>query len=104
MVAGSAGSLCSVEPSSSEISPTHLLFALIGLALMVVVGLFVFASTLIAPLWAVAVMGAMWLAAGLWAWRRWRDSMFAPLIAAIGVGVLWIVIVNLGDAVLGWTA
>lgn len=93
-----------MEPASSDISPTHLLFALIGLALMAVVGLFVFVSTLIAPVWAVTVMGTIWLGAGLWAWRSWRRSMFAPLLAAVAVGVVWILVVNLGDALLGWTA
>ena len=88
----------------TEISPTHLLFALIGLALMGMVGIFVFASTLIAPVWAVVVMGAIWLTAAAWSWTRWRHSMFAPLLAAVAVGILWIVIVNLGDVLLGWTA
>lgn len=41
------------EPSD-EISQTHLLFALTGAALMLTIGVFVFASTLIAPVWAVA--------------------------------------------------
>ncbi len=92
-----------VEPPT-EISPTHLLFALIGLGLMGMVGIFVFASTLIAPVWAVVVMGAVWLAAAAWSWARWRQSMFAPLLAAIAVGALWIVAVNLGDALLDWNA
>ena len=48
----SGGSLAPMEEPPTEISPTHLLFALIGLALMGMVGIFVFASTLIAPVWA----------------------------------------------------
>jgi hypothetical protein len=93
-----------MEEPPTEISPTHLLFALIGLALMGMVGIFVFASTLIAPVWAVVVMGAFWLAGAVWAWLRWRRSMFAPLLAAVVVGAVWIVVVNLGDVFLGWTA
>ena len=92
------------KETTGEISQTHLLFALIGAALMVFIGVFVFASTLIAPIWAVAVMGVVWLAGVVWSWLRWRRSMFAPLLAAVGVGGLWIVVVNLGDALLGWTA
>ncbi len=92
-------------PSSPDtISQTHLLFALIGFALMIFVGLFVLASTLIAPLWAVALMGVVWVAAAVWSWIRWRRSMFAPLLAATGVGVLWIAVVNLGDVLLDWNA
>ena len=93
-----------MDEQPTEISPTHLLFALIGLGLMGMVGIFVFASTLIAPVWAVVVMGVVWLAAAVWAWSQWRRSMFAPLVAAVGVGAVWILAVNLGDAFLGWTA
>jgi hypothetical protein len=93
-----------MDEAPTDISPTHLLFALIGLALLGVVGIFVFASTLIAPVWAVVAMGAVWLAASGWAWVRWRRSMFAPLLAAIAVGVVWIVAVNLGDVFLDWNA
>ena len=93
-----------MDETPAEISPTHLLFALIGLALLGMVGIFVFASTLIAPAWAVVVMGAIWLGAAVWAWLRWRRSMFAPLLAAVVVGAVWILAVNLGDVLLGWTA
>jgi hypothetical protein len=93
-----------MSAAPDELSLTHLLFALIGLGLMAFVGVFVFASTLIAPFWAVAAMGLVWLVGAVWAWTRWRRSMFAPLLAAVGVGVVWIVVVNLGDALLGWTA
>ena len=91
------------EPSD-ELTPTHLLFALIGLGRMLMVGVFVLASTLIAPTWAVALMGAVWVVAAVWAGRRWRQSMFAPLLASLGVGVLWIVVVNVGSAVFDWNA
>ncbi|MDJ0960957.1 MAG: hypothetical protein QNJ88_09880 [Acidimicrobiia bacterium] len=93
-----------MDESPADISPTHLLFALIGLALLGMVGIFVFASTLIAPVWAVVMMGAIWLAAAVWAWLRWRRSMFAPLLAAVVVGAVWIAAVNLGDVLLGWNA
>jgi hypothetical protein len=93
-----------MDETTGEISQTHLLFALIGAAMMVVIGVFVFASTLIAPPWAVAAMGVVWLAAAIWSATTWRRSMFAPLLAALSVGVMWIVVVNLGDALLGWTA
>lgn len=93
-----------MDESPADITPTHLLFALIGLGLLGIVGIFVFASTLIAPVWAVIVMAVIWVAASVWAWVQWRQSMFAPLLAAIGVGVVWIVAVNLGDALLGWNA
>jgi hypothetical protein len=91
------------EPTA-EITPVHLLFALIGLALMLFVGVFVFASTLIAPWWAVLTMGVMWVGAAAWAWSRWRESKFAPLLASVAIALVWIVVVALGDELLGWTA
>lgn len=91
------------EPAE-ELSSTHLLFALIGLGLMAVVGVFVFASTLVAPIWAVVVMALVWAAAGMWALTTWRRSMFTPLIASVVAGVVWIVVVNVGAAVFDWSA
>ena len=90
--------------SDQELSPTHVLFSLIGAALHLVIGVFVFASTLVAPLYAVVALGTVWLVAALWAWRRWRRSMFAPLLASIAVAVLWIGVLTCGEAVLDWTA
>jgi hypothetical protein len=87
-----------------ELTPTHLLFALIGLALHLVMGVFVVASGLVAPPWGVAVLVAVWLAAAAWAGIRWRRSMFAPLTAAVGTAAFWILFVGAGDAFLGWTA
>ena len=93
-----------MDQPEPQLTPTHLVFALIGLAMMLVAGFFIFFSTLIAPLWAVFLLWLVWLSASLWAWRAWRRSMFAPLIAGVGVSFVWIVAINLGDAFLGWTA
>jgi hypothetical protein len=101
---------------------TRFLLAGIGAVLQVLVGVVVFVSTLMAPVWAVAALGTAWLAAALWAppprrvlspmttlrcaWRGlrvWRPWPLAPLVAAIGTGLLWVVVLSLGDALLGWT-
>jgi hypothetical protein len=69
----------------------------------VLVGVIVFVSSLVAPVWAVAALGTASLAAALWAWRVWRRWPLAPLVAAIGCGLLWVVVLSLGDALMGWT-
>jgi hypothetical protein len=82
---------------------TRFLLAGIGAVLHVLVGVVVFVSSLVAPVWAVAALGTAWLAAALWAWRMWRSWPLAPLAAATGTGLLWVVVLSLGDALLGWT-
>ena len=85
-------------------SPNHLLFALIGGALHLVVGLMVFASTLVVPLWAVVALGTVWLVAAVWSVRSWRRSQFAPLLAAVATSVVWILTLTLGERLLDWNA
>ena len=81
---------------------THVVFALVGAALHLVIGVLVFASSLVAPLWAVVALGTVWLVAAVWSWRRWRSSMFAPLVAAVVVAAVWIGALSAGAAWLDW--
>ncbi|HEX9642696.1 MAG TPA: hypothetical protein VGC11_01695 [Acidimicrobiia bacterium] len=76
---------------------TRFLVAGIGAALHVLVGVIVFVSSLVAPVWAVAALGTAWLGAALWAWRLWRRWPLAPLVAAIGTGLLWVVVLSLNQ-------
>lgn len=63
----------------------------------------VLVSGLVAPLWAIVVLGIVWLGAcvplvlGLRDGRRW-----VPLVP-LGFAFLWFAAVNLGEIVLGWT-
>jgi hypothetical protein len=89
---------------ADELTPTHLLFTLIGVASHLVVGVLVAASGLVAPFWGVMVLMVVWLAAAVVTVMKWRERMFIPLLMAIGTAVFWIAFVSFGDAVLGWTA
>lgn len=85
-------------------TPTHLLFVLIGFGTHAVMGFLVVVSGLVAPLWGVGLLAAAWLAGLVFALRTWRARMFTPLLVAIAMGVVWIAVISFGDAVLGWTA
>ena len=88
----------------AELTPRHVLYALVGAALLLVMGVFVLASGLIVPPWGTAVLVAVWLGAVVMALRTWRRKMFAPVMWGVLVGVFWIAFVTFGDLVLGWTA
>lgn len=81
--------------TADEHSPEayRLLFALVGGALHVVTLVFVAASALVVPGWAVAVLAAAW-ATSLLSWRGWRRRPWAPLLAATAVAVAWIAVVT----------
>lgn len=65
---------------------------------------FTVASGLIAPLWAVVGLYAVWAAATVLLVRTARRRPFAaPLVPLANAAVLWLVIM-LGERVLGWTA
>lgn len=90
--------------AADELTPVHVLFVLIGAALHLVVGFFVAASGLVAPPWGVAILVVVWVIGAVVALRRWRSSMFVPLIVACATAVFWIGLVAFGGAVLGWNA
>lgn len=89
--------------TEAELSPRHLLYALVGAALLVVMGVFVFASGLIVPPWGTVVLVAAWLVAVVMALRSWRRRMFAPVMWGVLVGLFWVAFVSVGGAVFGWS-
>lgn len=93
-----------MNQTSHELSPRHLLYLLVGSALIAVMGVLVFASGLIVPPWGVAVLAAAWIAAVVAALRTWRSRMFGPLLAGVAIATFWVVFVLAGEALFGWTA
>ncbi len=62
------------------------------------------ASGLLAPPWAVAALLALWLLLFATACRWWtRRPRGVAVVGALSL-LLWFVVINLGGAVLGWTA
>jgi hypothetical protein len=88
---------------ADELSSRHLLYALVGAALLLAMGVLVFASGLVAPLWAVAVLGAFWGFAVVASLRTWRRKMLSPVMWGVAVGVAWVGLISIGGAVLDWS-
>ena len=78
--------------------------AIVGLAGMAAVGLLYLASGLLAPVWAVIVLCALWFVMAVLCivWFRTRPLLVLamPFIA----WAVWFVALSLGDVLLGWTA
>jgi len=76
-----------------------------GLALHLIVGVFPFsASGLLAPLWAVIVLGLVWLAGLVIAIRLVRSRpRLVPLVPLVAL-VFWAGLMLVGDLLLDWTA
>ena len=77
-------------------------WALLAAVLHAVAGFFYLASGLVAPLWAIVVLLAIWfvLVWQLWRLRRSPYSLLIPVAAA----AIWFTILTLGERFLNWTA
>ena len=85
-------------------TPSGLMIGLVGFALHVVVGVFIFFSTLVAPPWAVAALLVVWLVALYVGGRRWQARPWMAIVLPLGMFVVWMLVLWLGDVFLGWTA
>ena len=79
------------------------LVLLAGVALQGVAAIFVAASGLMMPLWAVVAMWVVWLA-GLAVQLRHRRHPLVVLGVPVAVGAVWLLTGTIGEALLGWTA
>lgn len=91
-----------VDSAGGELSSRHVLYALVGAALLLIMGVLVAASGLVAPLWAVGLLAAFWLYAVIASLRTWRRRMFSPVVWGVAVGVAWVGLISIGGAVLDW--
>lgn len=67
------------------------------------VGFMYLASGLMAPLYGIAILWAIWIACTVLLVRFRRRGPIL-LVVPIAAGLLWLGIMTLGDAFLGWTA
>lgn len=74
-----------------------------GVALQGVAAIFVAASGLMMPMWAVVAMWVVWLT-GLAVQLRHRHHPLVVVAVPIVVGAIWLLTGTLGEAFLGWTA
>ncbi len=85
-------------------TPTQWILVVAGVAIYLVLGFFVAASGLLAPLWAVIVYGGLWVVGAVVAIIRTKRLPWLPLALAVGGFAFWWLTLNLGDQFLGWTA
>lgn len=78
--------------------------AVAAIGQLIVLVPFTVASGLLAPLWAVVALYAIWTlsAAGLVLLARTRP--FATLLVPMANAALWWLVITIGERVLGWTA
>ncbi|HSJ27463.1 MAG TPA: hypothetical protein VLB67_04585 [Acidimicrobiia bacterium] len=77
----------------------------IGLALYLLVGFFYLASGLLVPTWPwLVILVAVGTAGFVLALRLSVDRWWVALAAPFAAALFWFLYVNLGDALLGWTA
>lgn len=92
-------------------APAHPRPSLLGIAAVAVaailqlgVGFITLTSGLVAPLWAILVLAAVWVLAVTVLVRLARTRpLFTPLVP-LGNAAVWVGLLAFGDAVLGWTA
>jgi hypothetical protein len=87
-------------------SPTSLgssIARVVGFALQAVAAVFVAASGLMMPMWAVLVMWLVWLA-GLAVQIVHRRRPLVVVAVPIVVAAIWLLTGTLGETYLGWTA
>jgi hypothetical protein len=76
----------------------------LGMVALAAVGFFYLASGLVAPLWAVIALMAIWIglvAIGIIWFRRHPLRVLALPVAAAAI---WWTVITLGERLLGWTA
>lgn len=95
------------QPAGTTSGGGPLAIAAIGLAAvahLVVLVPFTVASGLVAPLWAIVLLYALWLASAvvLVGLAR-RRPLLTPVVPVVNALLLWLVI-TVGEQALGWTA
>ena len=86
-----------------ERRPLDTVLTVLGFAAHGVVGFFVAASGLMAPLWAVMVLAAVWVV-GLVVMIRGRSSLAIVIGVPLAMAAVWVATMWAGGEFLDWTA
>ena len=84
--------------------PWQMVLATVAVVLHLFALWLVTVSGLLAPLWAILALGAVWFAACLPLWRGLRARSPWAVAVPLGVLVVWTLVMVAGDVLLGWTA
>ncbi|MFI7495316.1 hypothetical protein ACH9D2_11450 [Kocuria sp. M4R2S49] len=85
---------------------THPLFVVavvIAAVAQLVAGYFYMASGLMAPLWAIVLLGVWWLVLTYVGVRLVKRRSYLLLLVPVVAAVTWFGVMTFGEAVLGWT-
>lgn len=76
----------------------------LAMAAMAVIGVFYFSAGLVAPLWAVIGLIAVWVTLVVIGVRWFRSHPFRLLALPVIAVLIWFAVLTLGERLLGWTA
>jgi hypothetical protein len=91
------------KTASTRRAPGGLIVDVIGFALYALAGYPVLVGGLIMPLWAILLLGAVWMV-GLFLAIRWRRQRNRFLALPFIMFAIWLATAFLGETLLGWTA
>jgi hypothetical protein len=91
------------KTASTERAPGGLVVDVFGFALYALAGYPVLVGGLIMPLWAILLLGAVWMV-GLFLAIRWRRQRNRFLALPFIMFAIWLATAYLGETLLGWTA
>jgi hypothetical protein len=87
----------------SRRSPLLTVAAAVAMALLLAMGVFYVSSGLLAPLWAVVVLVALWLALVVLGFVWFRSHPVRVMILPVVAAGIWFGALSAGEAWLGWT-
>jgi len=76
----------------------------VGLVLFIATGFGYAVPGLVAPLWGVLILWAIWLGLAMLLRHWWKASPGMVLVVPVLAVGLWATVMYLGDVVFGWTA
>ncbi|MEX5297487.1 hypothetical protein RCG67_01750 [Kocuria sp. CPCC 205292] len=84
-------------------TPLFVLAVVVAALAQLVAGYFYMASGLMAPLWAIALLGVWWVLLTYVGVRLVQRRSYLVLLVPVVAGVTWFAVMTFGEAVLGWT-
>lgn len=103
MRASGCGCMANMIRSATARSAPSSAIAKLGFLLHLAMGVLILVSGLIMPVWAVVVLGVVWLVALVFVFQA-RDRPFIVLVVPVAMLGIWLATAWLGETLLDWTA
>ncbi|HEX2053140.1 MAG TPA: hypothetical protein VHJ78_05350 [Actinomycetota bacterium] len=88
---------------SNKMGPAAWAAIVVALPLHLAAGFFYVTSGLVAPLWAVLLLLLIWVALGIAGFRNKHRPLYV-LAVPVAAALVWLLIVQGGSTLFGWTA